>query len=177
MRTIRALSTLALAAALTVIAAQPAHAQEYPPAAPSLTVDKSAVTPTETFTISGTGFGAGDSLSVTGIFQPTSGAAAPPVTRTATADANGDFVLTLRASDFATVAQLQVGGSLSLTAVASPSGRTGTATVRVTAAAAGLPATGQDASFSFWALAGAAALALGVALLLLRRTVRYRRSF
>src|SRR4051794_14960804 len=105
MRTIRAISALALAAALAGAPAAPALAQEYPPAAPSLTVDKSTVTPTESFTIAGPNFGAGETTTTPGPSQPTAAGRAsltlvesrmpkPALTRTITADAAGNFILT-----------------------------------------------------------------------------------
>jgi hypothetical protein len=48
-------SALTLAAALTLLLAIPAHAQDYPPSGSGLTVSESTVSPGESFTVSGEG--------------------------------------------------------------------------------------------------------------------------
>lgn len=157
------------------------------PAAPSQgTVSDGTVAPGATFTFSGTGFLAGETISITvtltrapqaigGGFSGGGASMAAPVkinlpmapqTFSTTADANGNFAFPMNISD---------AGTYSLTATGQTSGHTATASITVAGAAVGtgtglantgggtaLANTGADASLVLWSLVGAGALAAGV---------------
>ena len=180
----KSLAAIALAGSIAMLGAVPAMATNTYPAPPSQgTVSDGTVAPGETFTFSGSGFIAGESITITvtltGAPQASSGGfgggvsmAVPtkinlplaPQTFSTTADANGNFAFPMSISE---------AGTYTLTATGQTSGKTVTSTVKVSGAAVGtsladtgngtaLANTGADSSLLLWSLVGGGALAAGI---------------
>jgi LPXTG-motif cell wall-anchored protein len=179
----KSLAAIALAGSITLIGAVPAMAT-YPAPTTSGTVSDGTVAPGETFTFSGSGFLAGEAISITvtltrapqasgGAFSGGASMAVPakinlplaPQTFATTADANGNFAFPVSISE---------AGTYTLTATGLTSGNTVTASVTVDGATVGtgvitsgsaaeLADTGTDASLLLWGAAGIGALGLGAA--------------
>jgi LPXTG-motif cell wall-anchored protein len=179
----KSLAAIALAGSITLIGAVPAMAT-YPAPTTSGTVSDGTVAPGETFTFSGSGFLAGEAISITvtltrapqasgGAFAGGASMAVPakinlplaPQTFATTADANGNFAFPVSISE---------AGTYTLTATGLTSGNTVTASVTVDGATVGtgvitsgsaaeLADTGTDASLLLWGAAGIGALGLGAA--------------
>jgi LPXTG-motif cell wall-anchored protein len=179
----KSLAAIALAGSITLIGAVPAMAT-YPAPTTSGTVSDGTVAPGETFTFSGSGFLAGEAISITvtltrapqasgGAFAGGASMAVPakinlplaPQTFATTADANGNFAFPVSISE---------AGTYALTATGLTSGNTVTASITVAGATVGtgvitsgsaaeLADTGTDASLLLWGAAGIGALGLGAA--------------
>jgi LPXTG-motif cell wall-anchored protein len=187
----KSFAAIALAGSIAVIGAGPAMAA-YPAPTTSGTVSDGTVAPGETFTFSGSGFLAGETVTVTvtltrapqaagSAFSGGASMAVPakinlplaPQTFTTTADANGNFAFPVSISE---------AGTYSISGVGNTSGQTVTASVTVTGAAVGtnggvstsgsaaeLADTGTDASLLLWGAAGVGALGLGAAGVIISR--------
>jgi LPXTG-motif cell wall-anchored protein len=187
----KSLATIALAGSIAFVGAVPAMAT-YPAPTTSGTVSDGTVAPGETFTFSGSGFLAGETVTVTvtltrapqaagSAFSGGASMAVPakinlplaPQTFATTADANGNFAFPVSISE---------AGTYSISGVGNTSGRTVTASVTVTGAAVGasggvstagsaaeLANTGTDASLLLWGAAGIGALGLGAASVIISR--------
>jgi LPXTG-motif cell wall-anchored protein len=186
----KSFAAIALAGSITLIGAGPAMAT-YPAPTTSGTVSDGTVAPGETFTFSGSGFLAGEAISVTvtltrapqasgGAFSGGASMAVPakinlplaPQTFATTADANGNFAFPVSISE---------AGTYALTATGLTSGNTVTSSVTVAGAtvvnggvstsgsAAELADTGSDASLLLWGAAGIGALGLGAAGVIISR--------
>jgi LPXTG-motif cell wall-anchored protein len=179
----KTLAALALAGSIALVGSAPAMAQGlYPALPPAASVSDGTVAPGETFTFTGQGFLAGETVTIT-VTLVTGGAAnaggaavsakipvfQAPQTLTATADAAGKISVPLA---------LNEAGTYQITATGNTSGVTvGPVTVVVAAAlsnpggnaagsgnansGAGLAATGADSGLVLWTLVGAGALAAG----------------
>ena len=142
----KSLAAIALAGSITLIGAVPAMAT-YPAPTTSGTVSDGTVAPGETFTFSGSGFLAGEAISITvtltrapqasgGAFAGGASMAVPakinlplaPQTFATTADANGNFAFPVSISE---------AGTYTLTATGLTSGNTVTASVTVDGATVG----------------------------------------
>jgi LPXTG-motif cell wall-anchored protein len=188
----KSFAAIALAGSITLIGAGPAMANTpYPAPTTSGTVSDGTVAPGETFTFSGSGFLAGEAISVTvtltrapqasgGAFSGGASMAVPakinlplaPQTFATTADANGNFAFPVSISE---------AGTYALTATGLTSGNTVTSSVTVAGAtvvnggvstsgsAAELADTGSDASLLLWGAAGIGALGLGAAGVIISR--------
>jgi LPXTG-motif cell wall-anchored protein len=189
----KSFAAIALAGSITLIGAGPAMANTpYPAPTTSGTVSDGTVAPGETFTFSGSGFLAGEAISVTvtltrapqasgGAFSGGASMAVPakinlplaPQTFATTADANGNFAFPVSISE---------AGTYALTATGLTSGKTVNASVTVAGAtvatnggvstsgsAAELADTGSDASLLLWGAAGIGALGLGAAGVIISR--------
>jgi LPXTG-motif cell wall-anchored protein len=187
----KSIAALALAGTIALTGAVPAMAANYPaPGTGTGTVSDGTVTPGEVFTFSGTGFLAGETITITvtltiapqalgGGFSGGASMAVPskinvlaaPQTFTTTAAADGSFAFPLSLSE---------PGTYTLTAVGNTSGHTVTQSVTVVEAAgagtgtgtglsntgangAGLANTGADSSLVLWSLVGGGALVAGAA--------------
>jgi LPXTG-motif cell wall-anchored protein len=181
----KSLAAIALAGSIAFVGAVPAMANTitpYPAPSTSGTVSDGTVAPGETFTFSGSGFLAGEAISITvtltsapqaigGGFAGGASMAVPakinlplaPQTFATTADANGNFAFPVTISE---------AGTYTLTATGLTSGHTVTASVTVAGAAVGssvatsgsaaeLADTGANSSMLLWSLVGAGALAAG----------------
>jgi LPXTG-motif cell wall-anchored protein len=181
----KSLAAIALAGSIAFIGAVPAMANTpYPAPSTSGTVSDGAVAPGETFTFSGSGFLAGEAITVTvtltrapqavgGAFSGAASMAVPakinlplaPQSFATTADDNGNFAFPVSISE---------AGTYSVSAVGNTSGRTVTASVTVAGATVGTNAgvatsgsaaeladTGANSSMLLWSLVGAGALAAG----------------
>jgi LPXTG-motif cell wall-anchored protein len=179
----KTLAALALAGSIALIGSAPAMATTYPAPAPGAgIIADGAIAPGETFTFTGQGFLAGETVTIT--ITVVSGSAAnaggtavsakipvfqAPQTLTSTADAQGKISVPLA---------LNEAGTYSITATGNTSGVTvGPVTVTVTASLAntggnaggaplantgsGLANTGADSGLVLWTLVGAGALAAG----------------
>jgi LPXTG-motif cell wall-anchored protein len=179
----KSLAAIALAGSIALVGAVPAMAT-YPAPSTSGTVTDGTVAPGESFTFSGSGFLAGEAITVTvtltrapqaigGGFSGGASMAVPakinlplaPQTFATTADANGNFALPVSISE---------AGTYTLTATGLTSGNTVTSSVRVDGATVGTSAgvatsgsaseladTGANSSMLLWSLVGAGALAAG----------------
>jgi LPXTG-motif cell wall-anchored protein len=179
----KTLAALALAGSIALVGSAPAMAQGlYPALPPAAGVSDGTVAPGETFTFTGQGFLAGETVTIT-VTLVTGGAAnaggtavsakipvfQAPQTLTATADAQGKIAVPIA---------LNEAGTYSITATGNTSGVTvGPVTVVVGAALsntggnaagsgsagspAGLANTGVDSGLVLWTLVGAGALAAG----------------
>ena len=163
----KTLAVIALAGSIAVMGAVPAVAA-YPAPVPRATVSDGAPSRGETFTFSGLGFQAGETVTIT----LTQGRGNGPARQTYTviANANGEFTLSL---DIASP------GGYTLTATGAASGKTASSFVNVSGAAAGtalantggaalantggaaLANTGASPDLMLWSLVGAGALAAG----------------
>lgn len=187
----KSIAALALAGTIALTGAVPAIAttNNYPAPGSSSGVSDGTVTPGQVFTFFGTGFLAGETITITvtltstpqalgGGFSGGASMAAPskinvlaaPQTFTTTAAADGSFAFPLSLSE---------PGTYTLTAVGNTSGHTVTQSVTVAAAAvtgtglsntggnttagAGLANTGADSSLILWSLVGGGALVAGAA--------------
>ncbi|TSE14707.1 LPXTG cell wall anchor domain-containing protein [Arthrobacter sp. KBS0703] len=184
----KSIAALALAGTIALTGAVPAMAttNNYVPGTGTGTVTDGTVTPGQVFTFSGTGFLAGETITITVTITSTpqalgggfSGGAsmavpskinvlAAPQTFTTTAAADGSFAFPLSLSE---------PGTYTLTAVGNTSGHKVTQSVTVVAAAgtgtglsntgangAGLANTGADSSLILWSLIGGGALVAGAA--------------
>lgn len=186
----KSLAAVALAGSIALMGAVPAMATTYPAPPATGAVSDGAVAPGETFTFSGTGFLAGETINITvtvtgapqaigGSFSGGASTAVPakivlplaPQSFTTTANASGGFAFPL---------SLDTAGTYSLTATGATSGKSVTQSVTVSGAAVGsgsglantggaplantgggLANTGADASLIMWSLVGAGALAAG----------------
>lgn len=178
MRVVRTLVPLILAALAVGLPATAAVADEYPPPPPALVATPGAVIAGSTTTVTGTGFGPNDLVTLTITYQVNAapapdGAAYVPVGYSAAArqqvqaDANGSFT---------TVVRLTTPGLAIITATGSPSGRTASTTVRVLPVGGALPVTGSSTNYAGLALAGSAVAAAGALLVVLARSRRQRRA-
>lgn len=180
----KSLAAIALAGSIALAGAVPAMAVSPYPAPPAQgTVSDGTVAPGESFTFSGSGFAAGEAITVTvtltgapqalgggvggGVSMAVPGKISLPMatqTFSTKADANGNFALPLTISE---------AGTYTLTATGQTSGKTVTSTVKVSGAAVGtglantgsgtgLANTGADASLLLWTLVGGGALAAGI---------------
>ena len=181
----KSIAALALAGSIALIGAVPAMAATPYPAPPAGgTVSDGTVAPGETFTFSGSGFLAGESITITvtltrspqAIGGGLSGGASmavpakinlplAPQSFGTTADARGNFAFPISISE---------AGTYSVAAVGNTSGKTaGPVTVTVSGAAVGaglantgnstaLANTGADSSLLLWSLVGGGALAAGI---------------
>jgi LPXTG-motif cell wall-anchored protein len=178
----KTLAALALAGSIALIGSAPAMAGTYPALPPAAGVSDGTVAPGETFTFTGQGFLAGETVTIT-VTLVTGGAAnaggtavsakipvfQAPQTLTATADAQGKISVPIA---------LNEAGTYSITATGNTSGVTvGPVTVVVAASLAntggnaggaplantgsGLANTGADSGLVLWTLVGAGALAAG----------------
>jgi LPXTG-motif cell wall-anchored protein len=178
----KSLAAIALAGSIAFAGAVPAMANTpYPAPTTSGTVSDGTVAPGETFAFSGSGFLAGEAITVTvtltrapqaigGGFAGGASMAVPakinlplaPQTFATTADANGNFAFPVSISE---------AGTYTLTATGA-SGHTVTSSVTVAGAAVGtgvstsgtaaeLADTGANSSMLLWSLVGAGALAAG----------------
>jgi LPXTG-motif cell wall-anchored protein len=178
----KSLAAIALAGSIAFVGAVPAMANTpYPAPSTSGTVSDGTVAPGETFTFSGSGFVAGEAITVTvtltrapqavgGGFAGGASMAVPakinlplaPQTFATTADANGNFAFPVSISE---------AGTYTLTATGA-SGHTVTSSVTVAGAAVGtgvstsgsaaeLADTGANSTMLLWSLVGAGALAAG----------------
>jgi LPXTG-motif cell wall-anchored protein len=189
----KSIAALALAGTIALTGAVPAMAANYPaPGNGGGTVSDGTVTPGQVFTFSGTGFLAGETITITititstpqalgGGFSGGASMAVPskitvlsaPQTFTTTAAADGSFAFPLSLSE---------PGTYTLTAVGATSGHSVSQSVTVAAAAgtgagtgtgtglsntggngAGLANTGADSSLVLWSLVGGGALVAGAA--------------
>ena len=187
----KSIAALALAGTIALTGAAPALATYPAPGTGTGTVSDGTVTPGEVFTFSGTGFLAGELITITVTLTSTpqalgggfSGGAAmsvpskitvlaAPQTFTTTAAADGSFAFPLSLSE---------PGTYTLTAVGDTSGHKVTQSVTVVEAAgtgagtgtglsntggntaAGLANTGADSSLVLWSLVGGGALVAGAA--------------
>lgn len=187
----KSVAALALAGTIALTGAAPALATYPAPGTGTGTVSDGTVAPGEVFTFSGTGFLAGETITITVTLTSTpqalgggfSGGAsmsvpskinvlAAPQTFTTTAAADGSFAFQLR---------LGKPGTYTLTAVGNTSGHKVTQSVTVVAGAdrgvvntagngsglantgAGLANTGADSSLILWSLVGGGALVAGAA--------------
>ncbi|WP_395398631.1 LPXTG cell wall anchor domain-containing protein [Arthrobacter sp. UC242_113] len=192
----KSIAALALAGTIALAGTAPAFAttNNYPaPGTGTGTVTDGTVTPGQVFTFSGTGFLAGETITITvtltvapqalgGGFSGGAAMSVPskitvlaaPQTFTTTAAADGSFAFPLSLSE---------PGTYTLTAVGNTSGHKVTQSVTVVEAAgtgtglsntggngaglantgAGLANTGADSSLVLWSLVGAGALAAGAA--------------
>ncbi|MFE4834887.1 LPXTG cell wall anchor domain-containing protein [Arthrobacter sp. NPDC056691] len=187
----KSIAALALAGTIALTGAVPAMAANYPAPGGGGTVSDGTVTPGQTFTFSGTGFLAGETITITitltvapqalgGGFSGGAAMSVPskinvlaaPQTLTTTAAADGSFALPLSLSE---------AGTYTLTAVGNTSGKSVSQSVTVAAAAgtgtgtgtglsntggntaAGLANTGADSSLVLWSLVGGGALVAGAA--------------
>jgi LPXTG-motif cell wall-anchored protein len=178
----KSLAALALAGSIALVGAVPAIANTpYPAPSTPGTVSDGTVAPGETFTFSGSGFLAGEAITVTvtltrapqaigGSFSGGASMAVPakinlplaPQTFATTADANGNFAFPVSISE---------AGTYTLTATGAVSGNTVTSSVTVASAtgtgvatsgsASELADTGANSSMLLWSLVGAGALAAG----------------
>jgi LPXTG-motif cell wall-anchored protein len=178
----KSLAALALAGSIALVGAVPAIANTpYPAPSTPGTVSDGTVAPGETFTFSGSGFLAGEAITVTvtltsvpqaigGSFSGGASMAVPakinlplaPQTFATTADANGNFAFPVSISE---------AGTYTLTATGLTSGNTVTSSVTVASAtgtgvatsgsASELADTGANSSMLLWSLVGAGALAAG----------------
>lgn len=180
----KSLAAIALAGSIAMVGAVPAMATNtYPAPATQGTVSDGTVAPGESFTFSGAGFTAGESITVTvtltGAPQASSGGFGggvsmavptkinlPLATQTfsTTADASGNFAFPV---------SISATGTYTLTATGLTSGKSVTSTVKVSGAAVGtslattgngtaLANTGADTSLLLWSLVGGGALAAGI---------------
>jgi LPXTG-motif cell wall-anchored protein len=189
----KSLAALALAGSIAFVGATPAMATVTPTPYPGGdtadqgTVSDGTVAPGETFTFSGTGFLAGETITITvtltsapqalgGSFSGRASMAVPakinvlaaPQTFTTTTAVDGSFAFPLSISE---------PGTYALTAVGNTSGHTVTASVTVAEAGgtglantggnagggAALANTGADSSLILWSLVGGGALVAGAA--------------
>jgi LPXTG-motif cell wall-anchored protein len=179
----KSLAALALAGSIALVGAVPAIANTpYPAPSTPGTVSDGTVAPGETFTFSGSGFLAGEAITVTvtltrapqaigGSFSGGASMAVPakinlplaPQSFATTADANGNFAFPVSISE---------AGTYTLTATGAVSGNTVTSSVTVAGATVGtgvatsgsaseLADTGANSSMLLWSLVGAGALAAG----------------
>jgi LPXTG-motif cell wall-anchored protein len=181
----KSLAALALAGSIALVGAVPAMANTpYPAPSTSGTVTDGTVAPGETFTFSGSGFLAGEAITVTvtltrapqaigGGFSGGASMAVPakislplaPQTFATTADADGNFAFPVSISE---------AGTYTLAATGLTSGKTVTSSVTVDGATVGTSAgvttsgsaseladTGANSSMLLWSLVGAGALAVG----------------
>ena len=184
----KSLAAIALAGSIALIGAAPSMAATYPAPPADVAVSDGTVAPGEVFTFTGTGFLAGEAITITititaapqaigGSFSGGASLAVPakislplaPQTLSTTADANGNFAVPLTLSE---------AGTYTLTATGQTSGKVSSASVTVAGAAVGsglantggtplantgtgLANTGADASLVLWSLVGAGALAAG----------------
>jgi LPXTG-motif cell wall-anchored protein len=181
----KSIAAIALAGLIALTGTAPAVAATYPAPPPQAAVSDGTVGPGETFTFSGQGFLAGETLTITitlGANPASTGAsiAGGPATSvpgiiplaidpiTTTANASGAFSVPIT---------INQNGSYVLTATGNTSGRTASARVTVAPGLAlassgtGLANTGADSSLVLWSLVGAGALAAGAASVI---TVRRR---
>ncbi|MCA4133072.1 LPXTG cell wall anchor domain-containing protein [Arthrobacter sp. M4] len=194
------IAAVALAATVTFAGSAPAIAATYPAPTTPGTVSDGTVAPGEVFTFSGTGFLAGETITITvtltsaptaiGGFSGGASLAAPSKitipaatqTFTTTANSSGAFSFPVSVSQ---------PGTYALAATGATSGKTVTASVTVAATGSGLANTGggtgtglantgtgtalantgADSSLILWSLVGAGALAAGAASVI---TVRRR---
>lgn len=177
----KSLAAITLAGSIALMGAVPAMAYNAPPS--QGTVSDGTLTPGQTCTFSGSGFIAGESITITvtltGAPQASSGgfgggvSMAVPTkinmplaaqTFSTKADANGNFAYQLSISE---------AGTYTLTATGATSGKVVTQSVTVSGAAVGaglantgsataLANTGADSSLILWSLVGAGALAAGI---------------
>jgi LPXTG-motif cell wall-anchored protein len=179
----KSLAAIALAGSIAFVGAVPAMANTpYPAPTTSGTVSDGTVAPGETFTFSGSGFLAGEAITVTvtltrapqaigGSFSGGASMAVPakinlplaPQSFATAADANGNFAFPVSISE---------AGTYTLTAAGAVSGNTVTSSVTVAGATVGtgvatsgsaseLADTGANSSMLLWSLVGAGALAAG----------------
>ncbi|MFF2316494.1 LPXTG cell wall anchor domain-containing protein [Arthrobacter sp. NPDC058097] len=186
----KSIAALALAGSIVLTGAVPAMAANYPAPTTPGTVSDGTVVPGEVFTFSGTGFLAGETVTITITITSTpqalgggvSGGTAmsvpskinvltAPQTFTTTAAADGSFAFPVSLSEPGTYSLLAVGNtsghraSASVTVVAATGSGTGTGTglSNTGGSGAGLANTGADSSLVLWSLVGAGALAAGAA--------------
>lgn len=191
----KSISALALAGTIALTGAVPAVAAVYPapPAEDSGTVSDGTVAPGEEFTFSGSGFQAGEPVTVTATPTTapqafgggTTGGAVMSVptkivvlaatqTFSTTADANGSFALPLSISEPGTYTLTATGAisghvvtqsvTVAGTAADHPNtGDTGTGLANTGGSGAGLANTGADSSLVLWSLVGGGALVAGAA--------------
>jgi LPXTG-motif cell wall-anchored protein len=166
-----------IAAAATTAVAVPAAAygQPYAPVGPTVTVSDSTVVVGDTVEVTGTGFGAGEPITITVSYQtigmgiPRGGRSVVPRAQqlaqdTARANADGTFRHRLT---------LTTAGRALITATGVETGRSGSATVLVLTSHAELPTTGASSGTYLKLLAaGLAATVLGVALVAVGRRRR-----
>jgi len=189
----KSIAALALAGTIALTGAVPAMAANYPAPGGGGTVSDGTVAPGEVFTFSGTGFLAGETITITITLTSTpqalgggfSGGAAMSVPSKINVLAAPQTVTTTAAADGSFSAPIRLGkpGTYTLTAVGNTSGHTVTQSVTVVAGADrgvvnaagngsglantgggnGLANTGADSSLVLWSLVGAGALAAGAA--------------
>jgi hypothetical protein len=177
----KTLTAIALAGSIALLGSTPAVAQGlYPALPPAAGVSDGTVAPGETFTFTGQGFLAGETVTIT-VTVVTSGAAnaggtavstkiplyQAPQTLTTTADAAGKISVPLAINEAGTYSITATGNTSGVTVgpvtvvVAASLAANGNATGSGSSATDGLAATGADPSLVLWTLVGAGALAAG----------------
>lgn len=176
----KTLAALALAGSIALIGSAPAMAATYPALPPAAGVSDGTVAPGETFTFTGQGFLAGETVTIT-VSVVTSGAAnaggtavsakipvfQAPQTLTATADAQGRIAVPIALNEAGTYSITATGNTSGVTVgpvtvtVAASLANTGGAPLANTGSGAGLANTGADSGLVLWTLVGAGALAAG----------------
>ncbi|ACL40912.1 LPXTG-motif cell wall anchor domain protein [Pseudarthrobacter chlorophenolicus A6] len=176
----KTLATLALAGSIALVGAAPSMATTYPALPPQAAVSDGSVAPGETFTFTGQGFLAGETVTIT-VTLVTGGATnaggtavsakipvfQAPQTLTATADAQGKISVPLALNEAGTYSITATGNTSGVTVgpvtvtVAASLANTGGAPLANTGAGAGLANTGADSGLVLWTLVGAGALAAG----------------
>lgn len=166
MRFHRSLLLLLLAAAASLfLGAQPAAAEEYPASPPVLTTPTGSVGEGGTVTITGSGYIAGEAVTIYVAY----GSGPAQAVATVTADSNGNISATVT---------LTQQGTATISAVGNVSNVSASVSVTVLAEGDGgssLPVTGRDGSELFWQVGGGVtAVLLGAGLVLLANTRRRR---
>ncbi|MFE4543462.1 LPXTG cell wall anchor domain-containing protein [Arthrobacter sp. NPDC056727] len=186
----KSIAALALAGTIALTGAVPAMAANYPATPATGAVSDGTVTPGEVFTFSGTGFLAGETITITvtltvapqalgGGFSGGAAMSVPskinvlaaPQTFTTTAAADGSFAFPLSLSEPGTYTLTAVGNtsgksvsqSVTVAAAAGTGAGTGSGLANTGGSGAGLANTGADSSLVLWSLVGAGALAAGAA--------------
>lgn len=181
----KTLAALALAGSIALVGSAPAMAQGlYPALPPAASVSDGTVAPGETFTFTGQGFLAGETVTIT-VTLVTGGAAnaggtavsakipvlQAPQTLTTTADAAGKISVPLALNEAGTYQITATGNTSGVTvgpvtvtvaaSLANTGGNAGGDPLANTGSGAGLANTGADSGLVLWTLVGAGALAAG----------------
>lgn len=178
----KTLAALALAGSIALVGSAPAMATTYPALPPAAAVSDGTVAPGETFTFTGQGFLAGETVTIT--ITLVSGGAAnaggtavsakipvfqAPQTLTAVADQEGKISVPLTINEAGTYQITATGNTSGVTvgpvtvvvaaSLANTGGNAGGAPLANTGS--GLANTGADSGLVLWTLVGAGALAAG----------------
>lgn len=164
-------------ALIAVAAPSVAKAQPYPPTGPTVTVSDTTVVVNETVLLTGTGFGANETVTITVEYQAI-GMGVPRGSRSFVVPTRQVAEVSARTNDdgeFKKKLTLTTVGRAIITATGDETGRSGSVSVLVLSSRHELPTTGTDgSSYLRVAIAGLAAVLVGGALV--GFTVRRRRA-